>query len=157
MMQTTRNCDLTNKRDYEISCICKKLIAQQLAQGKKARMKEISVLAAKCPSSRFWISEERAQIVIYSWYSHDVYGKPYPPYADPSRMFSLHVQMFQEVYSRCKILRQRHPSRPMTSIIASVVNSPAPSFYLTPKTILVYYYAQRKKNASKRNATYNQQ
>lgn len=145
MPKNTRNIELTKMRDRELLMICKDIIQQLLNDNQKVNMFAVARLASTYPASRFWISEERAKVVLKAWCYHDEEGVPYPYYADPETMSHQHRAMFREIYSRYKLLKQKFPSRDTDSIVYQVVNSPAPSLYLDPKSILVYFYSCKRK------------
>ena len=79
-------------------------------------------IAAELPAPRFWVSEGRAAEVI----SLMIRGK------NPTE--SMHPQkrkMFQEIYRRYLLLRRENPDTPLCHLIFEVVNSPAPSSYIS--------------------------
>lgn len=93
-------------------------------------MPEIFQLVADSPASRFWVSEERAAIVI----SRMLSGKPMPRMRENKR------EMFEEIYRRFLILREQYPEKSIFELTATIVNQPAPKFYLTPRTVGEFIY-----------------
>ena len=97
-------------------------------------MPEIFSLISKSPAKRFWVSEERAAIVISAMLS----GKPLTPMRENKR------QMFDEIYRRFLILRKSRPKDSLYQLVSEVVNQPAPQFYLTPRTVGEIIYRIKK-------------
>lgn len=76
---------------------------------------------ADSPCSRFWVTEERAAIVIQKMMSgrfHCV-GK-------------CKAEMYDEIFSRVMRMKKENPYMPMSKLVFFAVNSPAPKFYLSP-------------------------
>ncbi len=151
-MSYTDRSYLTYQRNEEIVRVCMAIAENKYSLGETVSMSQVSKEASTKPSSRFWVSEDRAKSVVSSWLAHDNSGKPYLPYADPSTMHPLHMAMYKEIYERYKILRSKHPTWTHIRIIRRVVNSPAPSFYLTADSIKVYFYTHRKHEKEKSKA-----
>ena len=94
------------------------------------------------PSARFWVSEERAAIVMSQMMRGDQLEKMRP----------LKREMFQEIYKRVMMLKEEHPDWPLSQLAFEVVRQPAPKFYLTPGSAKVIiskirrqWYEERKK------------
>ncbi len=111
----------TRQRNADIM----RVYRQKIAQAKIIRMDEICRQIAESPAARFWVSEERAAIVISAMESHRAL-----PCMTPSKR-----EMFAEIFSRYKQLRHTHPHAPLKELAAIIVNQPAPKFYYTPRTI----------------------
>lgn len=95
-------------------------------------------MAAKRPASRFWVSEERAAQVI-SWMLRGVASDRI------ERMVPQRRAMFEEIFRRVCAMMEADPSLCMTHAVNEVVTSPAPEFYLTPKSARVIIYRIRKR------------
>lgn len=94
------------------------------------------------PSVRYWVSEERAYHVISSM----IWDKPLPKMKPNKR--AMYDDILEEVL-RLNAIRE-HSS--LYDLVFEVVNSPAPRFYLTPKSarVIIYkirsgWYQSRKK------------
>ena len=87
------------------------------------------------PCSRFWVSEERAAIVMAKMERGDRL----------LQMTPTKREMYHEMYRRYLALRADDPQADMNTLCYRVVNSPAPKFYLTPYTAYVYVQAHKKK------------
>lgn len=94
------------------------------------------------PSARFWVSEERAAIVIAAMMQGDKL----------ERMRPNKREMFQEIFKRAMKLKQENPALTIYDLAFNVVRQPAPKFYLAPgyaKNIIFHvkkqWFEQRKK------------
>lgn len=103
---------------------------EQLALARFIVMPEIFELVAESPASRFWVSEERAAIVIAAMEA----GKPL------TRMRRNKREMFEEIYRRYLIEREKNPKKSVYELVTRIVNQPAPKFYLTPRTVGEFIY-----------------
>ena len=88
---------------------------------------EIGALVVNSPSPRFWVSEERATVVI----SAIMRGKPILDTMRPTKR-----EMFEEIYLRVLELKKKHPNWKLSQLVMSVVNSPAPKFYMEASSAL---------------------
>ena len=86
------------------------------------------------PSARFWVSEERAAIVV----ARIELGKPL------TRMRATKREMFMEIYRRYKELRKNNPNASLNSLVEIVVHQPAPKFYLAPGYAMKVFYNMRR-------------
>ena len=87
------------------------------------------------PSARFWVSEERAAIVIAAMMRGDKL----------SSMRHNKREMFREVYRRAVKLKKECPNMSVFDIAFNVVRQPAPKFYLTPGSAKVIICKAKKK------------
>lgn len=86
---------------------------------------DIFKLVADSPAKRFWVSPERAAVVVSALIAGRPVGKMRPNKA----------RMFQEIYRRYLIHKKKYPHLSTLDIVSIVVNEPAPRFYLTPRTV----------------------
>lgn len=98
-------------------------------------MPDIYKAAAELPSSRFWVSEERASIVISSMMRGDKLKNMHPNKRE----------MFYEIYRRCMSLKEQCPNLTPYELCFRVVRQPAPKFYLTPGYVKVIICKARTK------------
>lgn len=105
--------DFTKERNEDLL----RVYREQLARASYIVMPEIFALVADSPARRFWVSEERAAIVVSAMLA----GKPLP------KMRSNKREMFEEIYRRFLILRSEHPKKSVYELVTAVVNQPAPS------------------------------
>jgi len=89
----------------------------------------------QCPSVRFWVSEERAAIVISRMLKGD----------DLHYMSRNRQLMFKEIYKRAMEIRKNQPELTMFEVAFRVVRQPAPCFYMTPGSAKVYICSVKKK------------
>ena len=94
------------------------------------------------PSERFWVSEERATLVM----ADIMRGRSIQSMGPNKR------EMFGEIYRRVQEMRREHPDWSLSEVTARVVAQPAPKFYLTPSSARVIlgkirngWYEQRKR------------
>ena len=121
--------DFTRQRNNDIM----RVYRAQLVKANYIVMPEIFRLVAESPAKRFWVSEERAAVEV----SRMLAGKPF------SRMRQNKREMFEEIYRRFLLLRDRHPEKSVFKLVSIVVNQPAPKFYLTPRTVGEFIYRIR--------------
>lgn len=93
-------------------------------------MPDIFARVADSPSVRFWVSEERAALVIAAMDA----GRTL------HRMRPNKREMFAEIHRRVIRLRTLHPHRTLYDLVTEVVNQPAPKFYLTARTVGEFIY-----------------
>ena len=74
----------------------------------------------KAPAKRFWISEERAAIVLSRMMKGDKLKNMRPTKR----------KMFKELYRRVVAIRKKCPDLSITYLAYKVVNQPAPEFYM---------------------------
>lgn len=90
---------------------------------------------ADSPSSRFWVTEERATLVVQSMLK----GIPI------DNMLSTKVDMYREIYNRYLRLKALHPEQSISVIISEIINQPAPKFYMTAKSVREIIYRIKRK------------
>ena len=91
------------------------------------RLKDIGRQIADSPSPRFWVSEERAAFVV----SAIMRGKPILRSMRPSKR-----EMFIEIHRRVVELKKKCPDWPLNRLVAEVIDSPAPKFYMEPSSVI---------------------
>lgn len=90
--------------------------------------REVCRKVADTPCFRFWVSEERAFYII-----SEIYKGRYVL----DNMKPLKREMYIEIFKRVDALHRKNPDTPIYDLVFSVVNSPAPKFYMTPESIIV--------------------
>lgn len=105
-----------------------------IAKANHVRMPDVYEKVANSPSRRFWVSEERATIVVSAMMRGD----------DLKRMRPLKKEMYNEIYRRAMALRDKSPKMPISQLVAQVVEQPAPKFYITPGSTKVLICKIRK-------------
>lgn len=102
------------------------------AAGGSTNIPDIFKRVVKMPSQRFWVSEERAAIVITKMMKgQDV--------SDELR-FKTKQRMFSEIFRRVRALQAQRPDASIYELTFEVVSGPAPEFYMTPGTAKATYY-----------------
>lgn len=99
------------------------------------RLDEILSRVVNTPCSRFWVSDERASIVM----SGIERGT-----ANLDSMIESRKEMFLEIYDRVKALRINNPTMSLSELTNEVVKQPAPRFYLTAKSARTIIHRIRK-------------
>ena len=105
-----------------------------IVKANHVRMPDVYEKVANSPSRRFWVSEERATIVVSSMMRGD----------SLDRMRPLKREMYNEIYRRAMALRDKHPKMPISQLVAQVLEQPAPKFYITPGSAKVLICKIRK-------------
>lgn len=115
---------------------------EDLETCKVIRLPEVWRRIANMPSARFWVSEERATVVVSKMLKGEC----------PNNMRPLKKEMYLEICRRVKLLLDCQPDMSVFQCCVQVVNSPAPKFYMTPLSIreTIYkikrqWYNERKK------------
>ncbi len=90
---------------------------------------EIFRRVVSSPCSRFWVSEERASVVIGAML-HKGPEKALESIKNPQRR-----AMFKEIYRRVRKLQQHQPGLTIYELVSDVVHTPAPCFYLSAESI----------------------
>lgn len=118
--------DFTKERNQELL----RVYQEKLSEAGYIIMPKIFEQVANSPCSRFWVSEERAAIVISSLLA----GKSLPNMRKNKR------EMFDEIFRRFLIVREKYPEKSIYALAIIVVSQPAPKFYMTPRTVgeLIY-------------------
>ena len=106
---------------------------------------EISEEVVNMPCSRFWVSEERAMVVVAALIKEK-------PVLDAMR--TTKREMFQEIYKRVLDYQKQIPEASLFELVLKAVNSPAPKFYMTPRSAMETIYKIKKGFYEKQNRRY---
>lgn len=90
---------------------------------------------ADSPAERFWVTEERATLVVLSMLKG----------CGLSKMIPSRAEMYKEIYRRYLELRKRRPGQPVALLVGEIVNQPAPKFYMTAKSVREIIYRLKRK------------
>lgn len=101
---------------------------------KHIRMPEVFKHIVEMPASRFWVSSQRAAVVVASIIRGD----------DLHYMRSTKREMFFEIYRRVVELRATRPELSLLRLVEIVLALPAPKFYLSPGSARVLILKARK-------------
>lgn len=123
-------CYFIQERDADLLSAYQKIIKVR----DNIRLSEIEQKLAQSPSRRFWVSEDRAYIVILDMLK----GKSL------DNMIPTRKAMYQEIFRRFQIHKGNEPQLSNMEIIKRVCAEKAPSFYLTPQSIHVILSRVRK-------------
>ena len=119
------------QRDNELMAAYKEAVSA----AKSIRLDEVFRRAVETPCSRFWCSEERAYMVCLKIKSG----------VSIEQMNPTRREMFMEIFRRVEELRAFSIGESFYTLVIRVVNSPAPKFYLTPKSAQVIVHHIKKK------------
>lgn len=108
---------------------------QLIADTRHIRLNHIARQLVNSPSPRFWVSEERATAVV----SAIMRGKPILATMRPTKR-----EMFEEIHRRVIAIKQTHPDATLCQLVAEVICSPAPKFYMEPSSALERLFKIRK-------------
>lgn len=112
---------------------------REMASNSNISLTEIAERIANSPSRRFWVSEERATIVISAMLKGDKLSS-----MNPTKR-----EMFLEIYRRYCVYRKQHPTLTKREITFHICNEEAPKWYLTPKSVIVLLHKVRKEARKK--------
>ena len=124
-------CDFREQRDNDLF----RAYRRQLQQTGYVHLPQLLDLVIRTRAERFYVSEERAAIVI----NELLRGKSIDHMQTQKR------RMYEEIYRRFLRLTQRRPYLSYNEAITIVVNQPAPEFYLTVGSAIVILHKIRKR------------
>ena len=90
---------------------------------------------ADSPTERFWVTEERATLVVLAILKG----------AHLSNMLGTKAEMYEEIYHRYLELRKQRPGQPVSLLVGEIVNQPAPRFYMAAKSVREIIYRLKRK------------
>lgn len=108
----------------------------------KVELQDVFHRLVNMPSKRFWVTPDRAAIVIHSMMRGDRLENMRP----------MKREMFEELYKIVMQLMVKHPKATMQELCAIAVLQPAPKFYLTVGSAIVIWH-KAKKNRRKSRTT----
>ncbi|MDE7081131.1 MAG: hypothetical protein K2O78_05725 [Muribaculaceae bacterium] len=127
MKKPGSTCDYTKVRNAELAAT----FNRRLAEARTIDLLEICRLTSESAASRFFISEERAYELVMArrrlghW---------------PIRLRH-RIRMMEEISSRAEALLASGMESTLRDAVYAAVNSPAPEFYLTPRSCRTLVYA----------------
>lgn len=101
---------------------------------------ELFQRVVEMPSKRFWVSAERAAIVLSNMEKGDTFDS----------MGRTRREMFHEIYRRAKEMQKKNPTMSIRQLAIQVVYQPAPKFYLTAGSARVIISRVRREWCRKR-------
>lgn len=123
--------DFTTQRNKELMRTFKRILAENHFNDLRKLYQQV----AESPCSRFWVSEERAKVVISAMLKGQY---PLDSVKDTKR------DMYLEIFKRVLAIRKDDPDVSIQDAVFDAVNSPAPKFYLTPDSVLQIIWRCRK-------------
>ena len=122
---------LRHQRDEDLM----RAFQQELAGRPHILLPQVLEAVVSSPSKRFWVTSERASIVIYSMMAGDKL----------QGMLPLKRKMFREIYRRVMRLKRNYPQLSISILTEQVVAEPAPEFYITWQSAKVIISRIRKR------------
>lgn len=122
---------LQHERDDDLM----RAFQQELAGRPHILLPEVLNAVVSSPSKRFWVTSERAAIVIYNMMKGD----------ELEHMRPLKRKMFREIYRRVMKLKANYPQLSIPILTEQVVAESAPEFYITPGSAKVIISRIRKR------------
>lgn len=119
-------------RNHEL----RKAYKRAMVTSANIRSTECLKIAVNSPCSRFWVSEERAAVVIAALMRGE---KPL------DNMGSNKREMYNEIYNRFIKVFNENPEQPIRDLVHDIVMQPAPKFYLTPTSAGVILSKMKEK------------
>lgn len=123
--------DFESERNNEIMKTYNKLVRESDFLCLEKLCKEL----VNHPTTRFWVSEERAAIVL----SKMMRGEKL------KGMRPTKKEMFKEIFRRAMALRKKHPEWSALTLAFKVVCQPAPKFYISPSYAKGIIHQTKKK------------
>lgn len=141
MRKKGSNSEFSERRDRELHA----RFMEILRRSKGVALRDMFGLAARCESSRFWVSEERASEVVGAMRRgsrDELLGA----------MNQKKREMYEEIAARVERELEVSPHLPLVKAVARVVEERAPEFYLTDESArtLIYAYSRKIKSANKK-------
>ena len=122
---------LRHERDEDIM----RVYLQEIEGRPRILLPEVLKAVVTSPSKRFWVSSERAAIVIYNMMRGDTL----------EGMLPLKRKMFREIYRRVMKLKKNYPQLSISILTEQAVSQPAPEFYITWRSAKVIISRIRKR------------
>lgn len=126
--------DFITQRNNSILSHYRKLAKQSAV----INIAKISNIISNSPAPRFWVSEERATIVVSAMLT----GR-----ADkylPASTRNLKKRMFEDICNKVVCIMEENQDATIANAVWLAVNSRAPQYYMCPRTIADIIYNQIK-------------
>ena len=128
--------DFTHQRNDDLM----RVYHQILEEARHIVKPNIFQKVADSPASRFWVSEERAAIVVSAIISGNEDWDLLQKHKSTFRMRKNKREMFLEIARRVKEMKEECPDKTIYELTSTVVNQPAPKFYLSARTVGEFIY-----------------
>lgn len=121
MRKTGSEFEFKKERDNAMVETFRRLVSQCAG----IRIPELMQRVVTEPCARFWVSEERATIVV---------GAMLRGREVTRSMGSGKRRMFAEIFRRVSALRANDGGAPLVRLVRQVICSPAPEYYMSPRS-----------------------
>ena len=122
--------DFTDDRNRELH----RRFMDILRTSRGVALRDMFGMAASRPASRFWVSEQRAAIVVSAMLQGRSLG----------RINQKRREMYEEITRRVKRVLAYHPEMTLLAACSEVIYQEAPEFYLTDESARCIIYRTRK-------------
>lgn len=122
MKKTGNICEFVRERDADLMAAYR----LELKENNPNNLAQIAEGVSHRQSSRFWVSEERAVAVV----SAMLRGENVTAGMHPSKR-----RMYEEIHRRILEVSGQRPGASLVSMVAEVIYTPAPEFYLSKRYI----------------------
>ncbi len=119
-------CDFSADRNEEL----KRIFRREFMKKEHLTVDSAIEAVWRSSASRFYVSEQRARAVLRYRRRHGVFPG----------IVSGRLEMYKELWRRFEEGMERDPGKEEDDLIYEVVNSPAPSFYLSKRTMRTLLY-----------------
>jgi len=126
-------CDYIRERTDDLMRAYREVVDRMFSGNAHVRSSTIYDTVVTMPSKRFWVSPERASIVLSR-----IFQGTCPKLSKNKRM------MFDELARRVKALKQECPKTPLLYLVEKVILQPAPSFYMSPCSARIEIQREKK-------------
>ncbi len=107
---------------------------EAIGNTRRVYMPQLLERIVNMPSKRFWITAERAAIMVARIMKGDKL----------TNMRPVRREMFFEIYRRVVELQKMQPNEHLINLAQQAIESPAPKFYLTSGTARLILYRTKK-------------
>ena len=127
-----RNSINTHRRQRDSELL--KAYRQQVTEAEHVYLPEVLEHVVSMPTKRFWVSEERATIIIKRMMRGD----------ELEGMRPSNKELYREILSRGRGYLENHPMDSLSEAVWQVVNGPAPRVYMTADSARVILHRARR-------------
>ncbi|MCM1153183.1 MAG: hypothetical protein NC328_05975 [Muribaculum sp.] len=129
MKKKGSTCEFNAERNAALKAAYRKALMDRRCKN----LSDVFHQVARMGAPRFYVSEQRALTVV----KHIKRTGEFPV------MNATRRSLFGDIWRRFQCMSRAHPDMSDYDIVFEIVNSPAPSFYLTPRSVRTILYAIR--------------
>lgn len=125
---------LEEERNKDLMRVYREVITHQLQAKGAINMKQALALIVNSPSSRYWVSTDRACSIIYKMNKG----------VSLDKMKRNTLIFYRALYADFLNYKSLHPELPIKHIVEIIVQNPAPCFLLSPRVAGMIIYKMKK-------------